>query len=242
RERSVARKLQAGLLTTEMPDLGASEIGAVYEAADDEAEVGGDFYDVIELEDDRFGLVVGDVSGKGAEAAAQTAVVKYMLRAFALRNPAPASALYDLNNALARDLAEDRFVTLMYAVFDPRQRRCSIAVAGHPPPLIYRRDRDEVDQVDTQGPIMGAFEDQRFEHVSAELAGGDVFLAYTDGLLEARSGEEFFGLDRIRSSLQRHARRSHAAEMARHIYEDARRFGQINDDTVVFVLAGKDRS
>jgi GAF domain-containing protein len=236
RQRSVARRLQAGLLSTDLPDMAGCEFGAIYEAADAEADVGGDFYDVIDLGDSRFGVVVGDVSGKGAEAAASTAMVKYTLRALAARNPVPSSVMWHLNNALAKDLPEDRFITLVYAVFEPASRSCSMSIAGHPAPLIYRAKDSSVEGIYSLGPIVGAFEDQNFEHVTVEIEPEDVFILHTDGLTEARNREELYGRERVEESLKRRARGSSAAEIARLLYEDARGFGRVTDDTVVFAL------
>jgi GAF domain-containing protein len=236
RQRSVARSLQQGLLMIEVPDVEGLQIGTVYEPADAEADVGGDFYDVIDLPDGKVGLVVGDVSGKGAEAAAQTAMVKYMLRAFAIRNAAPGSVLFHLNNALARDLAEDRFITLVYATFDPATRTLSLSVAGHPPPMIYRRSDDSVEEVLPPGSILGAFEDQNFEVESFEMDTDDIFLAYTDGLTETRDGDELYGIDRVIESFKEHASGRSAHDIARRVFEDAREFGHVTDDTVVFTF------
>jgi GAF domain-containing protein len=236
RQRSVARSLQQGLLMIEVPDVKGLQIGTVYEPADAEADVGGDFYDVIDLPDGKVGLVVGDVSGKGAEAAAQTAMVKYMLRAFAIRNAAPGSVLFHLNNALARDLAEDRFITLVYATFDPETRTLSLSVAGHPPPMIYRSSDGSVEEVLPPGSILGAFEDQNFEVESFEMGTDDIFLAYTDGLTETRDGDEFFGIERVIESFREHAPGGNAHEIARRVFEDAREFGHVTDDSVVFTF------
>jgi sigma-B regulation protein RsbU (phosphoserine phosphatase) len=219
-----------------MPSVKGFTVGTVYEPADAEADVGGDFYDVIDLPDGKVGIVVGDVSGKGAEAAAQTAMVKYMLRAFAIRNAAPGSVLFHLNNALARDLAEDRFITVVYGTFDPKARALSLSVAGHPPPLVYRRDGGAVEVIHPSGSILGAFEDQNFESESIEMQPGDLFLAYTDGLTEARHGDELYGTGRVVESLKKHAPNATAGVIARRVYEDAREFGRVTDDTVVFTF------
>ncbi|MDQ3957100.1 MAG: SpoIIE family protein phosphatase [Actinomycetota bacterium] len=236
RQRSVARSLQEGLLATEMPEMHACEAAAVYEPASGEADIGGDFFDVFDLNDGSFAIVVGDVSGKGAEAAAYTAMAKYMLRAFAIRNPQPSSVLYHLNNALVSGFAEDRFATLMYAYFDPEGRKLSVAVGGHPPPLIYRASTDEVESVGMHGSIIGAFPDQAFDQGQYTLGPGDVVLAFTDGLVEARRAGDFYGKERVEESLARHAPGASAADLTRRVFEDAQAFGEINDDTVVFAL------
>lgn len=240
RQRSVARSLQEGLLATELPQMEGYESAAVYEPASGEADIGGDFFDVFDLSDGSFAIVVGDVSGKGAEAAAYTAMAKYMLRAFAIRNAQPASVLYHLNNALVTGFGEDRFATLMYALFDPEARKLTIAVGGHPPPLIYRASTDEVEAVTISGSIVGAFEDQAFDQSSYTLGPRDVMLAFTDGLVEARLGNELYGRERVIESLCKHAPQASAERITQSVFADAQSFGEINDDTVVFALVCND--
>lgn len=239
RERSVARKLQTALLGTENPTMDGFEWGAVYEPADGEAEVGGDFYDLIDVGDGRFGVVVGDVSGKGAEAAAQTATVKYMLRAYATRNPSPASVLFHLNNALYKELQDDRFTTVVYALFDPAAGKGWVSLAGHPAPLVYRAGTSEVITITAPGMVLGVVEEQNFEATEFDLEDGDVFVAFSDGLLEARSGDELYGPDRIATSLAAAARAGSPEDIARALYKEARNFGQVADDTVVLALVNK---
>ena len=163
RQRRVARSLQRGLLATDVTAVEGFRIGTVYEPATDDAEVGGDFFDVFDLPDARIGLVVGDVSGKGAEAAALTAQAKYMLRAFASRNPSPASALFHLNNSLERALDEERFATALFATIDPKDRSGQVSVAGHPFPLIYRAGTGEVEAHEPKGGLLGCFPDEQYK-------------------------------------------------------------------------------
>lgn len=236
RQQRVARSLQEGLLTTEMPELGGCMLGTVYEPAGGEAEVGGDFFDIFDLPDGRLALVVGDVSGKGAEAAAQTAMAKYMLRAFATRNASPSSALFHLNNALLKSFPDDRFMTIMYAVMDVATNQLVMASGGHPAPLIYRYESRTVEALEVPGSILGAFEDQSYEQESFELGTGDVFVAYTDGLVEARSGPKLYGRWRVEKSLAHHASSLSVDDLARRLYDDARAFGNVTDDTIVFAL------
>ncbi len=241
RQRQVARSLQRGLLSTEMPELESCLIAAVYEPASGDKDIGGDFYDVFPLPDGRYAVAVGDVSGKGAEAAARTAMVKYMMRAFATGDPSPSSVLYNLNNALARDLDIDRFATLVYGVLEPEAMKFTIARAGHPPPMLFKREDGSVDCFeDLEGGLLGAFEDQVFAQAPFSLAPGDVFLLYTDGLIEARSDEGFYGRKRIEEALAAHGAELSVEDLTRRLYEEARAFGTIGDDTVVFALKCKD--
>jgi serine phosphatase RsbU (regulator of sigma subunit) len=235
RQRRVARSLQEGLLTIDMPIVPGYHVGTVFEPASDEVDIGGDFYDVFDLGEGAFGFVVGDVSGKGAEAAAQTAQVKYVLRAFASRNQAPSSVLFHLNNALTKGFSEDRFATVMYAVLDSSTRACNIALGGHPPPLIFHSRTGEVEQVALAGSILGAFPDVQFDQVQVELDAYDALIAYTDGLIETRHEDELFGIERARRAVARLAPGRDAAELARALFEEARRFGHVADDTAVLV-------
>jgi serine phosphatase RsbU (regulator of sigma subunit) len=236
RQRRVARSLQSGLMAGAMPVIDGCEVGAVYEPASEESEVGGDFFDSFEVAEEQVAIVVGDVSGKGAEAAALTAQAKYMLRAFAMRNPAPSSVLFHLNNALVQGMAEDRFTTAVYAVFEPKSRTCQLAIGGHPAPLVYRTRTGEVEIPDLHGSLIGAFENQQYESQTLKMEPGDVLLAYTDGLVEARKENDLFGRDRIVESLRKHAPDKRAKDLVQAIYTDATTFGDLADDTVIFAL------
>ena len=238
RQRRVARSLQQGLLSTETPALIGSQVAAVYEPASSESDVGGDFYDVFEVRKGVYGLVVGDVAGKGAEAAALTAQAKYMLRAFASRNRSPASVLFHLNNALSASLDVDRFATLVYVVYDTDRQRCVMSSAGHPAALLFRADDGSVEALELSGMVLGAFANQQFEQTEIDLRPGDVLLAHTDGLTEARSDTgEMFERERVERLLADLAPRTEPAELARAIYGEAKAFGRVTDDTVVFTLA-----
>jgi len=235
RQRRVARSLQEGLLTIDMPLVPGYQVGTVFEAASDEVDIGGDFYDVFDLGEGAFGIVVGDVSGKGAEAAAQTAQVKYVLRAFASRNQAPSSVLFHLNNALTKGFTEDRFATAIYAVLDSTTRTCQIALGGHPPPLVFHSRTGEVEEISIFGSILGAFPDVQFDQIVISLDPGDALVAYTDGLIETRNEDELFGIERARRAVARLAPGRDATQLARALFEEARRFGNVADDTAVLV-------
>ncbi|HVM34966.1 MAG TPA: SpoIIE family protein phosphatase [Actinomycetota bacterium] len=233
RQRRMARSLQQGLLATETPPLEGFHVDAVYEAASLDADIGGDFFDIFDLGEGRVGVVVGDVSGKGAEAAAQTAQAKYMLRAFAMRNATPASVLFHLNNALVQGFDEDRFATCMFAVFDSESAEGQVALAGHPPPLVAR-ENGYIDVLEAPGTILGAFEEQQFEQAVFKLEPGDAFIAYTDGLTEARRDKELFGQEGLREAVAE--LRGTRNGLARRLYDKAKEFGDVTDDTVVLAL------
>jgi GAF domain-containing protein len=237
RQRQVARSLQEGLLSTEMPEMKSCTVAAVYEPASGDKDIGGDFYDVFELSDGRYGVAVGDVSGKGAEAAARTVMVKYMMRAFAAGDPSPGPVLAQLNDALARELDPDRFATLVYGVLDPKALKFTIARAGHPPPMLFRHETQTVEAMEhVEGTVLGAFEGQTYMEADFSLAPGDVFLLYTDGLIEARSDEGFYGRRRIEVALKKFGADLSMQDLTKRLYKEAADFGTIGDDTVIFAL------
>ncbi len=239
RQRQVTRSLQQSLLSAEMPVLDGCEIDAIYEPASGDKDIGGDFYDVFQLPNGSYAMAVGDVSGKGAEAAARTAMVKYMMRAFATSDPSPASVLHNLNDALTRDLEDERFATLVYGVLDPEALKFTIGRAGHPPPLVYRAADQTVEALEdeVEGPVLGCLEDQEFTEASFALGKGDIFLLYTDGLIEARSETAFYGRRRLEESLARYGSKLSITELVRTLYREVDAFGEIGDDTVVFALS-----
>jgi serine phosphatase RsbU (regulator of sigma subunit) len=143
--------------------------------------------------------------------------------------------IFHLNNALTKGFNDDRFATVMYAVLDSNTRSCEIALGGHPPPLVFHSRTGEVEQIPLAGSILGAFPDVQFDQVRIELAPNDALVAYTDGLIETRHEDELYGIDRARRAVARLAPGRGAAELARALFEEARRFGRVADDTAILV-------
>ena len=182
----VARTLQRSLLPAELPEIPGVEVAARYVAAGDGNEVGGDFYDCFATGAGDWALVIGDVCGKGAEAAALTALARYTLRAAALHTRRPSAVLAQLNEALLRDRLDYRFCTVLYASLTPREDRVSVCVSagGHPLPLVLRAG-GAVETVGTPGTLLGIVDAPQLGEQSVELAPGDALLLYTDGVTEA---------------------------------------------------------
>ncbi|MDQ3659810.1 MAG: SpoIIE family protein phosphatase [Actinomycetota bacterium] len=235
RQRAMAKTLQRALVTQDVPCIEGYELAWIYEASEADAEVGGDFYDVFEL-GDSVAVVVGDISGKGLEAAAQTAMAKYMLRAYALRNHRPDSVLYHLNNALVGRIGTDRFATAFYGVLDTGDNVLEFALGGHPPPFVFRAASAAVESMTAPGHLLGAFEEQTYATEKTTLEEGDGLVVFTDGLIEARRDDELFGAQRVAASIGRHAAGASSEELVQRVYEDARSFGEVTDDTVVLAL------
>ncbi|MEU8301805.1 SpoIIE family protein phosphatase [Micromonospora sp. NPDC048909] len=189
RLRQLVSKLQRSLLPAVLQTPPGLESAAYYRMASTD-EVGGDFYDLFPLDDGRWGFFLGDVSGKGVEAAAVTALARYTLRAATVYNPDPAAALHNLNTVLWQEYREDaRYCTVVFGILTPTPAvggfTAVIASGGHPEPLLLRADGSAHYQR-TKGRIVGAFPTSRYTNTSVVANPGDTLLLYSDGLTEAR--------------------------------------------------------
>ncbi|MFD0903660.1 PP2C family protein-serine/threonine phosphatase [Actinomadura sediminis] len=206
RARQLARTLQDSLLPGELPRIPSMDAGGAYRPAGHGDEVGGDFYDLFEISPGRWGLVLGDVSGKGAEAAVVTGLARHTVRAVAAESPRAADVLRRLNDAVLRYESE-RFCTAVYAVVeerpDGRPPRVTIALGGHPHPLRVTRD-GAVAAFGRPGDLIGVLDEPRVTGEPVELDPGEALLFYTDGVTEARGdGTGFFEEERLADLLAR---------------------------------------
>lgn len=146
---------------------------------------GGDFFDWFETREGTLAVVLGDVAGKGVAAASTSAMAVWSLRAYCTHTTGPPTVLHLLSSMCARQLGEEKFVTMAYAVVDPQAWTVTLACAGHPPPLLVRLDRVEPVAL-ISGPPLGVVPDAPYAPVTVELAPGEAVLFYTDGVVEAR--------------------------------------------------------
>jgi PAS domain S-box-containing protein len=199
----VARRLQESLLPVELPAIPGVSVRARYLASGEGLDVGGDFYDVFALGGDAWALVIGDVCGKGADAAGVTALARYTLRALAPHAGGPDVALQQVNDALVRQNATDeRFLTMAYGVLSTApSRSLALALAGHPHPVIVRGD-GRVERPGVPGTLLGVFTDVSVTNVSVTLGAGDTVVFFTDGVTEAHGADGLFGDDRLESTLR----------------------------------------
>ena len=171
RERAyIARTLQESLLPSELPDIPGIEAAARFRPTGEGNDMGGDFYDLFATGDKGWTVVVGDVCGKGPDAAAVTALARYTLRAAAMRDRLPSRGLHMLNEALLRQRSDRRFCTVAYAYLEPvdGHARVGFASGGHPLPLLLRRD-GTVETVGAAGTLLGVVPDPTFVDRSLEL-------------------------------------------------------------------------
>jgi PAS domain S-box-containing protein len=242
RQLHIARALQASLLPPTLPSIAELDVATRYSAAAEETDVGGDFYDVIEARDDAWWLVVGDVTGKGPEAAAVAGLARHTLRAGALHEGSPKSLLRLLNATLRGELGDaNSSCTVACAYVRPTSRglRATLACAGHPPPIVVGRDGRARPSV-ARGTLLGVFDKPRLETESVQLSAGRTLVFYTDGVTEARSSSgDFFGEDRLAELVAQRA--GSAAELADRMVDAVNAFdgGAHRDDFAVLVVRSR---
>ena len=238
RYAALAQTLQASLLPPELPTVAHLELGAAYRPAGDGAEIGGDFYDLFPTLDGRYGFVLGDVSGKGAQAAALTSLARHTVRAAAAYALGTGEVLAVLDRAVASDDVDGRYLTALFAFLTPAPGQLSVdlALGGHPQPLVVRAD-GSIEAVGIGGSAIGLVPDPDFTNLALVLRSGDTLVAYSDGVTEARRGAEEFGEQRLRVLLGE-ARHLAAAELALRIRTEVLLFqlGRPRDDLAVVVL------
>ena len=186
--RRLATTLQRTLLPPVLPAVPGVETATHYHHASP-FEVGGDFYDLFPLADGRWGLFLGDVCGKGANAAAVTSLTRYTLRSAAVYDPDPAAVLTNLNTVLNQEVGAG-FCTVTFGVLTVEQDRCVLTLAsgGHPPGLLLRADGAVEYVTMPGGQLIGILPDAHIATTTLHLGPGDTFVLFTDGLIEARTG------------------------------------------------------
>ncbi len=196
----VSKVLQASLMPSSLPEIPGIELAARYVAFGAGIDVGGDFYDVFSAGYGAWVLALGDVCGRGPEAAVITGLVRHTLRSAALKVRDPSQLMAMANEVLLRDGSgsDGGFTTLLCGSLRPRigSARLSLANAGHPPPILVRAN-GAVYALKEGERMIGVFDDATWTTHSVKLHGGDVLVAYTDGITEARRGGECFGEERL---------------------------------------------
>ncbi|MBS3908497.1 MAG: SpoIIE family protein phosphatase [Actinobacteria bacterium] len=235
-ERHIANTLQTALLA--VPEcIEEVEYGHFYRSATEAARVGGDFFDIFGLEGDRVGIVVGDVAGKGLEAATLTSLVRNTIRAYAYEQASPAVIMAKVNEAVVKGSCSGSFITVFFAIADTKSGVLRYCSAGHPPAMI-KRTTAEVSLLEVNSPVIGAFNKLKFDEAEAVLKQGDVLVLYTDGVTEARCNGGFFEEEGLINLLKDMGPLS-AGEVPEAIFNEviACTKGEISDDIVVLALS-----
>ena len=233
-QRAFAETIQHALLPRTLPDVPGLELGVVYQSAS-RVDVGGDLYDFLELGDGRLAVVVGDVIGHGVDATADMAMVKFVFRSLAREHPDPSDLLARANDVVAEEIASGKFITMVSITIDS-SGTIAAASAGHPAPRLVLPE-GRVEPVDCAGLALGIDQAQSYRETRAELPPGGSVVLFTDGVLEARSGGEQYGLERLDALL---AERSAlpAQQLAEAVLDDCRAYtgGELSDDCAVLVV------
>lgn len=207
RDKRIAQALQSGM-RNELQKVEGITAQGLYSSATASAFVGGDFYDLIRLPDRRACVIMGDVSGKGVEAASVSAAVKTALGAYAWEGLTPARMVRSLNDFLLGFSRVETFATLFVGLIDLVGATITYCSAGHPPAIIMRARTQELESLDVQSGVVGAFHDMTYQDGVVPVEQGDMLVLYTDGTTEARDPEgDFFGEDGLRDMLVRECSR-----------------------------------
>ena len=232
-ERTIAETLQRSVLPVSLPRVDGVQLAARYLPGTAELDVGGDWFDAIPLAGGMLGLVVGDVVGKGVQAAATMAQLRNALRAFSLDQMKPSSTIARLNR-LAEETFETAFATVAYLVLDPAAGVCRIACAGHPPPLVAYPD-GRVELLESgRGLPLGAGPDSTYRQEVVALPHGAVLLLYTDGLVERRARSIDDGLDELRRVVQ--ASPKDPERLVEHVLHELVGDGERGDDIAILAV------
>ncbi|KAA3659526.1 MAG: hypothetical protein DWQ10_08680 [Calditrichaeota bacterium] len=206
-ELAIAREVQKRFLPAHVPDFPGLQIAAICTPA---MEVGGDYYDFMKMDDTRYGVVIGDVSGKGVSAAFYMTMAKGIIHTLARKTWQPREILNELNEVFFANSPREVFISVIWGVFDIGAKKLSFARAGHNPLIMHKNQAKEPEFLSPKGLGIGLASGDVFskttEEVEIPITSGDVFIFYTDGISEAmsHSGEEF-GEDRLRSLVNQHA-------------------------------------
>jgi serine phosphatase RsbU (regulator of sigma subunit) len=234
-EHNVADTLQNALLV--MPDeVDGVEFGHLYHAAYETAQVGGDFYDLFEIDRNRIGIIIGDVSGKGLDAAIMTSQAKNALKAFSYECDTPAGIVSRANNMLIKNTLASVFVTLFFGILDTDTGELTYCSAGHPPAIL--KHASGVELLGEHSPIAGAFSEVTFTNAKVILQKNDILFLYTDGLTEARRRNEFFGEERLVDLIQKLKPKS-AKQLPQLVFDEVMGYtdGKLTDDLALFAIS-----
>jgi sigma-B regulation protein RsbU (phosphoserine phosphatase) len=231
-----AREIQESLLPKVIPQLPGFEVASAWQPA---RAVGGDYFDVLKLDENRLAICIADVSGKGVPAALLMANVQASLRASVRDLDSPACVCSIINGMLCESIAADKFVTFFCGVLDAGTRTFRYCNAGHPYPILV--SSGAVRTLDQGGAVLGVFAAWTYQDSSVDLRSGDRLLLFTDGITEAEAlnGEEF-GMEKVAAFAKAHAANS-AAKINKQLLAQVTEFcgAQFQDDATLLVLAVK---
>jgi len=236
----IARDIQRILLPAEAPAINGFQISGINVPA---RQVSGDYFDYIHVDDERLGVAIADVSGKGVPASLIMAICRSVLRAEAVRNPSPADVLRKVNRQLYPDIKEDMFISMAYLILDHERNGITLARAGHDAPLLYKQESQTVTPVKSPGMVVGIDSGNVFDRLTADFAirleRDDCLVLYTDGVTEALNTEgDEFGLERTIQAVRASASNG-APAIVKKLIGDVRNFTGShpqNDDITLIAI------
>jgi phosphoserine phosphatase RsbU/P len=234
REILEARDVQQGFLPKEIPQFSGFEISGACKPA---RVIGGDYFDVFQLDRDRAALCIGDVSGKGLAGALLMSNLQAAVRVIAREAKSPQDLCLRVNQLIRANVSSDKFITFFYGLLDISRRSLAYTNAGHHAPILVHPD-SSVDRLEAGGPVLGVFPEPKYIQESVTLAPGDRLVLFTDGLIEATGpADEEFGEDRLRDTLLE-CRTLASRPLQENVLNAASRFckGQFHDDATLVVV------
>lgn len=237
---TIAREIQRILLPSEAPATKGFEISGINIPA---SQVSGDYFDYIKVDEERLGVAIADVSGKGVPASLIMAICRSVLRSQAPDNPSPSEVLKKVNRQLYPDIKEDMFISMAYLILDHVRATVTLSRAGHDAPLLYRSETGELSQIKPPGLVLGIDSGSVFDRITGDLAvpleRDDCLILYTDGVTEALDGNgDEFGLERTMQSVRANVARG-AKEVIDRLIDEVRKFVGAtpqNDDITLIVI------
>jgi sigma-B regulation protein RsbU (phosphoserine phosphatase) len=236
----IARDIQRILLPDKAPDIPGFEISGLNVPA---RQVSGDYFDYIKVDEERLGVAIADVSGKGVPASLIMAICRSVLRSQATLNPSPAEVLRKVNRQLYPDIKEDMFISMAYLILDHARASVTLSRAGHDAPLLYKRSTQAVTPLKPPGMVLGIDSGSVFDRITGDfnvpLERDDCIVLYTDGVNEALDSDGMeFGMDRMIQSVRASAVHGANAIVTR-VIEDVRNFAgsqpQHDDITLIAI-------
>jgi len=231
-EHNISVTLQKSLLPTDLPFIKELDFKYYYQSASYSAEVGGDFFDIFRTGDGKYGVTMGDVEGKGVEAATETARVKFIVRDKAYSGIEPHEVICKVNNSLVKQRTLP-FTALTYLLYDPKTSIIKICNAGNPYPYFVGSDQF----IKIAGVPVSVFENQKYEQIQIKLKKNDTFILFTDGLIEPRHNHTFFGEQRVRQFIKKNPNLK-ANRLLKSLVDEVRKFSlnNLTDDVLVLSL------
>jgi sigma-B regulation protein RsbU (phosphoserine phosphatase) len=238
----IARDIQRVLLPAEPPSVNGFEISGINVPA---RQVSGDYFDYIKVDEERLGVAIADVSGKGVPASLIMAICRSVLRSQAAQNPSPADVLQKVNRQLYPDIKEDMFISMAYVILNHARNAVTLSRAGHDAPLLYKRASQTITPLKTPGMVVGIDSGSVFDRLTTDVAvpleRDDCLLLYTDGVTEALdSGGDEFGIERTMESVRASAKGGAQAIVTR-LIDDLRTFvgSQPQNDDITLIAIRK---